>query len=516
MDYPVKNRKFIAIAVVFGAFLSVMDVSVVNVALPHMMGNFGQTLSAITWVATSYSIAEIIMVMMTGWLSRLFGRKKLYLFSFALFTVGSALCATAHTFPQMIIYRVIQGIGGGCLIPISQAILRETFPPKQQGMAMAFFGMGVVLAPAIGPVIGGWLTDHYGWPWIFYINIPFSLVGMLMINAFVHDPHYLKRGVSKIDWFGIALLTIGLTGLQIFLERGQESNWFESGTITATAIVTALALTIFVIRELMVKDPIVNFRLLKDIRLSVGSIMVFLFGIALFGTTFVLPQFTQQLLGYPAFEAGLVLLPRAMMLFCCMPIVGFLFNHLNPRWMIIFGISVIFVTYMQLAHLSLDASFMNLVPILVLMGVGMPFMFVTLSTTALISIPREEMTQASGIYTLAQRVGGNVGYAFIATIIARRFEVHRAHLIEHINPYNPYFTHFSQQFTGFFASQGMGPVIAARRLLEVTNRLVGRHAMMLAYNDSSWLLGMLFLAILPLTFLLPSKRPSHKIDAPAH
>jgi DHA2 family multidrug resistance protein len=509
--YPEKNKWLIAVAVVFGAFLSVMDISVVNVALPHMMGNFGQTLSAITWVATSYSIAEIIMVTMTGWLSTLIGRKRLYLFSFTLFTIGSMLCGTAHTFGQMLVYRVIQGIGGGALIPISQAVLRETFPPKEQGLAMAFFGMGVVLAPAIGPVIGGWLTDQYGWPWIFYINIPFSLAGMAMIAAYVHDPHYLKRGVKEVDWYGILFLSLGLTGLQVVLERGQENNWFESSFITWSTAATALTLAAFIWWEFRVKEPIVNFRLLKDVRLSVGSAIVFLFGIALYGTTFVLPQFTQQLLGYPAYEAGLVLLPRAAALFLVMPLVGVLYNYINARALIAFGIVVIFASYIGLAHLSLDVDYWNLIPVLVLMGLGMPFMFVTLSTAALISIPRNEMTNASGIYTLFQRIGGNVGYAFVATIIERRSQFHRSHLVDSISIYNQAFREFYQKFIGFFEQQGMGPVVAQQRVLAAADRLVERQAHMMAYNDVSWILGLMFLVILPLVYFLPGRRPSHGV-----
>jgi len=235
------SRRLLTVAVICGAFISVMDVSVVNVSLPHMRGTFGADLSAITWVATSYSIAQIIMITMTGWWSTVLGRKRFYLFSFAIFTVGSVLAGTSHSFTEMVIYRVLQGIGGGPLIPLSQAILRESYPPRQQGMAMAIFGMGVVLAPAIGPVVGGWLTDEYGWPWVFYINIPVSLVGMFLVNLYVQDPPYLKRGVRKVDWGGIFFLGVGLIGLQIFLERGQEENWFDSTWIIACAAVTVVA-----------------------------------------------------------------------------------------------------------------------------------------------------------------------------------------------------------------------------------------------------------------------------------
>jgi len=274
------GRKWlIATTVMLGAFLSVMDVSVVNVALPHMMGSFGQTLSAITWVATSYSLAEIIMITMAGWWSTLVGRKRFYLGSIALFIAGSILSGTARTFPELLIFRCLQGIGGGGLIPVSQAILRETFPAEEQGMAMSIFGMGVVLGPALGPVVGGWLTDQYGWPWIFYINVPISILGFFMVSLFVEDPLYLRRGLKQIDWVGIGLLTIGLTIMQVVLERGQENNWFESGWIAAGAVITAAALVGLLFWDVRSKEPVVNFRLLRDLPLGAGCSMGLVFGI---------------------------------------------------------------------------------------------------------------------------------------------------------------------------------------------------------------------------------------------
>src|SRR6266571_1992859 len=265
------KKWLVTCAVMSGTFLAVMDVSVVNVSMPHMMGNFGQTLSAITWVATSYSIAEMLMITMAGWCSALMGRKRLYLASFVLFTLGSMLAGTAQTFTQMLCYRILQGIGGGSLIPISQAILRETYPLEEQGMAMAIFGMGVVLAPAMGPILGGWLTDNYGWPWVFYINIPVSIVGMVMFSAFVEDPPYLRRGITGVDWAGIVLLTLGLIGMQVVLERGHENNWFQSRGILAGTVVTVLTLASLVVWELRIREPIINFRVLRNRSLSVGA-----------------------------------------------------------------------------------------------------------------------------------------------------------------------------------------------------------------------------------------------------
>jgi DHA2 family multidrug resistance protein len=503
---PAVNKWLITVAVVFGAFIAVMDISVVNVSLPHMMGSFSEDLSSITWVATSYSIAEIIMVTMAGWWSTLIGRKRLFLGSFGLFTVGSILCGTATSFPQMLIYRVIQGVGGGALIPVSQAVLRETFPKEEQGMAMALWGMGVVLAPAIGPILGGWLTDRYGWPWIFYINVPVSIVGIFMVASFVYDPPYLRRGVRKIDWLGIALLALALTSMQIVLERGQQENWFDSNMIRLGTAICATSFLGLIYWELNVGEPVVNFRILRNLGLSLGSFMGVIFGIALFGTTFILPQFTQELLGYPAFEAGLVLAPRALMLMVTMPIVGRLYRHLDARVLVLFGILVTGWSYYDLAQLSLEAGFWNLVPTLLIMGIGMPFMFITLSTLSLSTIPRTDMTDASSLYTLSRRVGGNIGYALVATLVARGQQIHRVQLVAHVTPYNPNLADYQRQAAGLFNHMGLNPAAlqhAGKALLDV---VVNRQAAMMAYNDVSWTLGLLFLAIIPFALMLPSRR----------
>jgi len=497
------NKWIIAGTVMFGAFMAVMDISVVNVALPHMMGTFGESLSAITWVATSYSIAEIIMVSMAGWWSTLLGRKRLYLLSFALFTVGSILCGTAHSFTQMMIYRAIQGIGGGCLIPISQAVLREAFPHEQQGIAMAIYGMGVVLAPATGPILGGWLTDHYGWSAIFYINVPVSLVGMVMVVLFLHDPPYLRRGVKSIDWAGIGLLAVALTGLQVVMERGEEKDWFSSKLIIWGTIITAAALVALIVWELKAKHPIINLRLLKSTPLSLGCCMGIVLSIGLFGTTFILPQFTQDLLGYDAFQSGLILSPRALALLAAMPVAGALYRHVNAKLLILLGLSFILWSFWDLAHLSLEVAFWNLVPLLLIMGLGMPFMFVTISTVSLSAISRHDMTDASSIYTLARRIGGNIGYALMATLVARGVQIHRTTLTPHANPYNPAYTDFLAGVSRMFQHQGLGALQSGQAALDLLNRMVNRHATMLAYNSAAFFLGGLFIATIPLIFLLP-------------
>jgi len=504
---PAANKWVVACTVLFGTFMAVMDINVVNVALPHMMGSFSEDMSSITWVATSYSIAEIIMVTMAGWLSTLVGRKRLYLCSFGLFTLGSILCATAVNFHQMLFYRVLQGLGGGSLIPVSQAILRESFPPEEQGMAMAVYGMGVVLAPAMGPILGGWLTDHHGWPWIFYINVPFSAVGMLMVAAFVADPDYLRRGVRKVDWLGIALLGTALTAMQIVLERGQEQNWFDSRLIVVGTVICVASILLLIYWELKTSEPVINFRILRNIPLALGSAMGLIFGIALFGTTFILPQFTQNLLGYPAFQAGLVLMPRALMMLVCMPIVGRLYNKIDARALVLMGTAIIWWSYYDLAHLSLQADFWNLVPAMLTMGIGMPAMFVTISTVSLATIPRPDMTDATSLYTLARRVGGNIGYALVATLVARSQQIHRVNLVAHVSEFNPIYNEYSRMVAKLFSQTGLNPEALRQAGQALIDRLVNRQATMLAYNDVSWFFGILFLSTIPFVLMLPG-RPS--------
>jgi DHA2 family multidrug resistance protein len=469
-----------------------------------MMGNFGVNQSEVTWVATSYSIAEIIMVTMTGWWSMLIGRKRMLVASFAIFTLGSVLCGMAHTFPEMLVFRTIQGIGGGSLIPLSQAILRETFPKEQQGTAMAFYGMGVVLAPAVGPIFGGWLTDQYGWPWIFYINVPVSALGLVLISAFVHDPSYLRRGVAKIDWTGIFLLSVGLTVMQLVLERGEQENWFESHLILLGTAVCVVSIVGLIAWELYVEHPIINLRLLRNVPLSVGSAIGLVFGLALFGTTFILPQFTQELLGYNAYDAGLVLMPRAVMLFFFMPVAGRLYGKVDARILMFVGLGLIIWSYYGLARISLDAGFWTLVPILLIMGAGMPFMFVTMSTLALSDVKREDMTDASSLYTLARRVGGNLGYAVVATLAAHDTQFHRATLVEHVSRFNPAFHSYQAQVIDSLVNRGLTSEAAQHASYAIANTAINHQSTMLAYNDISYLFGLMFLLSAPLIFFLPS------------
>ncbi len=505
-EYRTSGKWLVAGSVMIGTFLSVMDATVVNVAMPHMMGSFGQDLLTITWVSTAYSIAEIIMITMAAWWTMLLGRKQLFLLSMLLFIVGSVLAGTSKTFGQLIFYRVLQGIGGGSLMPCSQAIARETFPPAEQGMAMAIYSMGVVIAPAVGPVVGGWLVDNYGWQWVFYINVPVCILGMAMVSAFVHDPPYLKRGVAAIDWGGIVLLTIGLTAAQIVLERGEEVDWFANNWIVFGTATSAIALAALVLWELFrAQEPVVDFRLFKNVPLSVGCGLGVVIGFALFGSSFLLPQFTQDLLNYPAYQAGLVLMPRALTMLIAMPVVGRLYNLVSPRALIGAGVLILAYAYWRLGHFTLYVGFWSFFPILVMTGIGMGASMVTLSTVSLSAIPRHAMTAASGLYTLTRRESGNVAYAALATLVARRTQFHRSDLVDSIAATNPIFRGADSEFRSRLMQAGLYSAPRQRRDLAVVNAVINRQSTMMAYNDCFWLVVPMFLIALPLLLLLPKE-----------
>jgi MFS transporter, DHA2 family, multidrug resistance protein len=509
------GKWLVASSVMIGTFLSVMDATVVNVAMPHMMGSFGQDLLTITWVSTAYSIAEIIMITMAAWWTTLLGRKRLFLASMFIFIIGSVLAGTSKTLTQMIVYRVLQGIGGGSLMPCSQAIARESFPPAEQGMAMAIFSMGVVLAPAIGPVVGGWLVDNYGWQAVFYINVPICIVGLLMVSAFVQDPPYLKRGVLKIDWGGIVLLTAGLTALQVVLERGEEVDWFASNWIVGGSILAAVSLVALVVWEMKHDEPIINFRLFKNLPLTVGTSIGALVGFALYGSSFLLPQYTEDLMNYPAYQAGMVLMPRAAAMMVAMPIVGRLYNYVSPRILVGFGISLLALGYWKLGHFSMAVSFWSFMPILIMTGVGMGTAMVTTSTVTLSSIPRALMTSASSLTTLARRVSGNVAYAMLATVVARRTQFHRSMLVDSITATNPALRTTDQGYRGFLSSNGLRSAPGQRRDLAMLNAMINGQSTMMAYNDSFWMLVPMLLITLPLIFLLPNRGVPDDTDATA-
>jgi MFS transporter, DHA2 family, multidrug resistance protein len=498
------GKWIVAASVLLGSFLSVMDATVVNVAMPHMMGTFGTDLLTITWVSTAYSIAEIIQITMSAWWARLLGRKQLYLLSMGIFITGSVLAGASRTLGEMIFFRIVQGIGGGSLMPISQAIVREKFPPEEQAMSMALYSMGVFLAPAVGPVVGGLLIDDFGWPWVFYINVPFCIAGFIMVSTFVHDPPYLKRGLERVDWMGVSLVAVGLAALQIVLERGEEVDWFASHWIVAGSIIAGAALLTLVIWEIRSPDPVINFSLFRNRGLAVGSAYGSVLSFAVFGSSFILPNLVEGLFGYPAFQAGMVMIPRTLAMLVMMPLVGRVYNYVSPRLLVLTSIVLLFIAYWNLGHLAVSAGFWNFVPWLIISGTGMSCSMVVMSTISLSTMPPRFMTQASSIYALSRRVSGNIAYALLATLVARRIQSHRAALVPNISRLNDAFVEASGGLRERFLHPA--PLMApGARTLSMINNMINTQAMMMAYNDVYLAMCFLFLLVVPLIVLLPKR-----------
>ena len=506
---PTAGKWMVAVTVILGSFVSVMDISIVNVAMPQMLGTFGVTLDSITWVVVSYSIAEIILVTMAAWFSALFGRKQFYIFSFMLFTVASILFGFARSLEMMILARFLQGMGGGGLIPIAQAILLETFPEEERGTAMAAFMMGVVVAPAVGPVLGGWLTDHYGWPWIFFINLPIGLIGIFMASVVLHDPPHLNRGVMRIDVVGIVLLAVGLTSLQIVLERGARDNWFASSFIAWMTLVAVLSLGLLVVWELWVDEPVVDLRVLKNLPFTAGAGLGFVFGISLFGSIFILPLFLQRLQGYEVFDSGLIQMPRMLAMLVLAPLAGRLYNYVDSRLLLGGSIVLMMIGYFAMARFNLDVGSAEMLPSLLISGAGMAFMFTVLFAAAMRTVPLPKMTAASGLFTLARRIGGNLGYALVSSQVTQRAAFHRARLVDHVTPYDISTTQALDGLSERLAGSGLPPGVVEDSAIKLLDSTVNRHATMMAYNDVFWLMGMLFLLSVPFLVLLGSHtRPS--------
>ena len=501
------NKWVIASTVLLGSFVSVMDISIVNVATPQMLGTFGVSLDEITWVSVAYSIAEILLVTMAAWWSARLGRKRFYLLSFGLFTAASVLCGSARSLEMMILARLLQGIGGGGLIPLSQAIMLETFPEDERGMAMALYSMGVTVAPTVGPVLGGWLTDTYSWPWVFYINVPVGLLGLGMGAIVLHDLPVVPRPQARVDVGGIGLLAIGLTALQLFFERGEREQWFDSSFIVVVALVALIALGALVLWELWVTDPVVNLRVLRDVPFTAGTTLGLIFGITLFGSIFILPLFLQRQQGYSVLESGLLQLPRSLIMFVVTPIAGRLYSRIDNRWLIGGGIALMMFGYWDWAHLSLAAGPSRLLPGMLLTGAGSACMFGTMSAVVMRTIPRPLLPAAAGLYTLARRIGGNMGYALVASQLGHRTAVHRARLVEHLTPYEPQVAQMLDGMTAGLAERGVPPGLATDSALRMLDGTVNRQATMLAYNDVFWLLGMLFVLTVPLLLLLQGRAP---------
>jgi DHA2 family multidrug resistance protein len=503
---PRVNPWLVTFTVMLSTFMEVLDGTIANVALPHIASNLAVSIDESTWVLTSYLVSNAIVLPMSGWFSSLFGRKRFYMACVFLFVVGSLLCGLATSIGWLVFFRVLQGAGGGALQPTSQAILVESFPRNKQGMAMAAYGVGVVMAPIIGPTLGGWITDNYTWRWIFFINIPVGAISLLMTSGIVEDPPYFIRRSLKtlrIDYMGIGLLAVGLGFLQVVFDKGQRDDWFESNFITAAAIVAGLGLVLAVAWELTRKDPVVDIRLLKDRNFLIANLLMFMLGFVLYSSTALMPIFTQTLLGYTATLAGEAMSPGGLATIFMLPLAGFLLPRVGPRWLIAVGLLTTGLAHCwYMAGFNLQISFGIAATSRILLALGLAFLFVPINAAAFSFVPRAKMSNATGIINLARNIGGSAGIAFVTTLLARRSQFHQSILVEHVTSYNPDYQALVTGAGQALADKGASLADAAQQAQGVVYGLVQQQAGALSFIDIFWLLGVLFLAMIPLAFLL--------------
>jgi DHA2 family multidrug resistance protein len=507
------HKWIIAGSVMIGTIMAVLDSTIVNVALPSISGTMGATIEQITWVLTGYILANVIIMPLVALLSSRFGRKNFYLANVIIFTAASMACGVTRTLPMMVFFRVFQGIGGGVLLTVSQAILRETFPPEEQGTAMGIFGLGVVLAPAFGPTLGGWITDTYSWPWIFYINVPIGIINLILVSRFVEDPPYLIRRKGDIDWLGLALMIIGLGALQLMLEQGERNDWFESGFVVRLAIISTVGLIAFVWRELTAEHPAVDLRILKNVSFASATALGAVLGVALMGSLFLLPLFLQNLLGYPAMKSGLVLMPRSLAMAVIMPLGGRFYNKLGPRVLVGAGLLVSGFAFWDLSHLTTQVGFWDILWPQVWQGVGFSLIFVALSTAALATIPRPEVTAATGLYNVVRQVFGSVGIAVSATQLTSGIARYHQILAEHAGTANATAVSWLSSATAAMMARTGADIQTARvQALKLLDVMVTRQAAVLSYNRVFILVSFLFIIALPLVLLL---KRGHAIEGEA-
>ncbi len=506
------NKWLVASTVMLPVFIEVMDASVVNVSLPHIQGSLNAGLDEVTWVLTSYLVSNAIVIPTTGWLASIFGRKRYLIFSLIMFSFASLMCGAAPSLEVLIFARVIQGLAGGALQPLSQAILLETFPAAEHGMAMAVFGMGVVMAPIAGPVVGGWITDHWSWREIFYINLPVGVVAVAMALLVIHDPPYLRRARLHVDKWGLLLLCVGLGCLQIVLDKGEREDWFESSWIVGMSIVAALALILFVMVELKAQHPVVNLKVFTDRSFSVGNLIMFLGFFSLFGTLVLLPLYLQKLMGYTALWAGLVLGPGGIASFMVMPVIGTLMRRgAPPRLFLGLGLCICALAIRLMSGFNLQAGFWELSWPRVLLGLGMGMFFVPLTTATFVHIPKPQMGNATGIFNLLRNLGGSFGVAFATTILTQRAQVHQSFLVEHVTPFDPEFQTRSAQvfeWLRLHRPELSDPV----GVLALIYQEVLRQANMLAFNDAFWMLSWVAWGLVPFVLVfraLKKQEPEH-------
>jgi MFS transporter, DHA2 family, multidrug resistance protein len=508
---PQVNPWIIALAVTLATFMEVLDTSIANVALPHIAGSLSAGQDESTWVLTSYLVSNAIVLPLSGWLASIIGRKRFYMSCVFVFTVSSFLCGFAPNLPALIIFRILQGAGGGGLQPSEQAILADTFPPAKRGMAFAVYGIAVVMAPAIGPTLGGWITDNYSWRWIFFVNIPVGILSLLLTSRLIQDPPYLRRrklSETKIDFVGLGFVALGLGCLQIVLDKGQRDDWFESHFITTLSIVAACSLIFVIWWEWRHKDPIIDLHLFKERTFAVSNLLMFMLGFALLGSTLLLPLFLQTLMGYTAELSGMALSPGGFAIMVLMPLVGFLLSKYDARYLLLFGLSMLSFSLFHMTNFDLTIDFKTAALARVLQAVGLAFLFVPINTAAYSYLPREKNNAASGLMNLARNIGGSVGISFVTTMLDRRTQKHFSDLMGHLTSANSQFQGMVRGVAQSLVARGTSAADAQQQAYGVVQNLVQRQATMLAYIDNFYILASIILAMVPFVFLMKRTKSS--------
>jgi DHA2 family multidrug resistance protein len=513
------NKWVVAISIAFGSLMATIDSSIVNVALPNIRGELGASIQEITWISTAYMVAMVLVMPLTGFLGGLVGQKRLYLFSMGLFVVASALCGTARSLPMLILWRVLQGLGGGALQPSQQAILRQTFPPHEQGIAMAMFAMVVMIGPAVGPVLGGWITDNASWPWIFFINLPVGLVGLFLSARNVHEPADVRAANraraeiarKNLDIAGIVLMVVGVGALQYLFEEGPGEDWFASAEIRIALFVSVVAIIAFVIRELSATSPVVNLRMFRDPTFASATIVAFVMFGMLMGSMFLLPVFCQEVLHYTATMSGVVLLPRTLAMMFASPFVGRLYNRVPPAMIVGTGVVLFAIGSWQLSHITLATSSSDMVWPLIITGVAFACLFVPLTTAALSRIERHQMADAAGLNSFMRQIGGSIGLTIFATLFTNFAISARGALAPHLTVLRPEVTERLMAMTQNFIAHGVEPAIAQLWSGRMLGMELYRQATVLSFDRLFLLQGILFLGVLPLLYFVRVPRTDEKV-----
>ena len=514
---PKFNPWVITFTVTLATFMESLDSSIANVALPHIAGTLGADYDQATWILTSYLVSNAIVLPISGWISNRIGRKRFYMSCVALFTAFSFLCGLATSLPMLIVFRVIQGAAGGGLQPSERSILADTFAPEKRSMAFALYGMAVVVAPALGPTIGGWITDNYTWRWIFFLNIPIGIISLILTSRIVEDPPYLARvraRASSIDGIGLGLLALTIGSLQFMLDKGQEDDWFGSHFIVACALLAGFGFIAFLYREMTAKHPIIDLSLYSNRNFAMTQLVMLFIGAALYSTTVMIPQYLQEVMGYTATEAGLALSAGAVVLIVLLPIVGFLGQKFDPRLMITFGFILLTFGIWRIGDLYLGITFWDAVSWRVIMVLGMPFLFVPISVMSYVGVPQEKNNEVSGLTALARNIGGSLGVSFISTMLLRRAQTHQEVLSSHVYGASPVYQSMKQGLSGALQARGYSAADAATHAAAQIYGMMRQQATVLAYVDTVHVLVIMTALLIPIGYLMKKPRYRPKQAAP--